>query len=243
VGGVTLLPGQPIQDLTLTPGTDFNPGTTDIELLDVAVSGTTTFDRLPQVGTTIEMENGHFIGTGFHPALGNFTLKTGQPNGFTPMTAVLQNVIQDEDHPGFAAGDPASIISADITYTVPDWGVRLDDLGIELDVRTPFSFTGTIDGLPPSVETIIADPNIGTDLDPQDVYVTASNEVIGYSTNRRYAIAAVPEPSTFAICGVLSLAGIGVARRRKRKAALERRSRAQFPHSSRLGGNAARLDP
>lgn len=209
--GLSALPGQPVQDLILSPGTPFNPGQTEVRLADVTATGVTLFERATQVGNRIDMSNGRFTGTGTYQGLGNFTLKTGQPNGFTPMTAVLENVVQDANHPGFATGDPASIISANITYTVPNWGVRLDDLGIELEVRSPFSFTGTLNGLPPTVATTIADPQIGSGQDRQAVFLAGTNTVIGFSTNRRYIFAAVPEPSA-AMFGFM-LSGLLVFRR------------------------------
>lgn len=216
VSGTTVLPGFPVQDLILSPGTPFNTGTSEVLLPDVRVFGSSVFDRAGQVGTTIEMSNGSFSGDGFYgdPAaggLGNFTLRTGSANGFAPMTALLENVVQDPNHPGFGAGDPASIISADVTFVVPDWGVSLTDLGVELEVRDPFFFTGTYDGLPPSAGNQIADPFIGTASDRLEVFIAGTNTIIGFSANRRY-IAAVPEP------GCLGLLGFGACLLLRRRA-------------------------
>lgn len=202
----------PIQDLTLIAGTPFNQTSEDIQLLNVAVPGVNRWSRLAQQGDEIRMVSGEFEGTSSHPLLGSFTLRTGESGGFSQMVALLSNVVQDPNHPGFASGDVASVISADIVLTVPDWGVRLNDLNVDLEVRDPFFFTGSIDGLPPSIGTEIADPFIGVG-DQLEVFIAGTDTLVGYSTNRRLVLA-VPEPS--AAFGLV-LGAAALIRRRPRR--------------------------
>ncbi len=215
VSGVTQYNVRPIQDLILAPGTAFNSGPDEIVFADAEAFGMLIFDRMAQVGSEIQLVNGRFSGTGFNAALGNFTLTTGAPN-FTPMTMLLSNVVQDPSDPGFASGDPSSIMSADVFLTVFNFGVRLDDLGIDLEIRDPFSFAGTFDGLPPSEGNTIADVNFGNN-DRLEVYIAGTNSLVGWSANRRL-ISAVPEPSSFAILAFA--AATGVCRWKRRKGAV-----------------------
>ena len=215
VGGVTGLPMFPIQDVILPAGSPFNMmGTTDLLVDDVTASGTSIFTRMPQVGTTIDLVDGHFIGTGTHPILGSFELRTGAPYGFDPMTARLENVMQDPNDPGFASGDPSSISSADLVeFVVPNYGVELLDLGVSLEIRDSFFFTAQLDGLPPSPgTTATADPFTG----PSSLltaYIAGTNTIAGFSTERRW-VAAVPEPS--GLWSMIMLAIVAYARAHRR---------------------------
>ncbi|QDU89738.1 hypothetical protein Pla175_31330 [Pirellulimonas nuda] len=209
VAGTTSLPMFPIQDVILPANSAFNPNDFAVLADDVTAMGPSIFTRLAQVGSTIQMVDGYFSGTGVHPMLGHFQLLTGAPNGFSPMTLTLENVVQDPSHPGFASGDPASIVSADATFVVPNYGVNLLDLGVSLEVRDSFFFKASFDGLPPSVGTVYtADPYEGQDsLLP--AYLAGTNTVVAYSTQRR--LVAVPEPASLVLA---SLAAAFVIRRR-----------------------------
>ncbi len=127
---------------------------------------------------------------------------------------LLTGVEQDDTDPGFPSGDPSSLSFANVRYTVVNYGVRLDDLGVELEVRDPFSFVGTFDGLPPSKGNMIADEFFG-DNDRLAVYITGTNDVIGWSANRRL-LSAVPEPSSLAFLAVATVTGACRWRRRSR---------------------------
>lgn len=216
--GTTMLPMFPIQDLILPANSPFNPTSMDVLADDVTAFGTTVFTRQTQVGTTIELTNGNFFGTGSHALLGSFEIFAGAQYGLTPMTATLSNVLQDPNHPGFALGDPASIIFADAQFVVPNYGVRLIDLNVNLEVRDSFFFTASFDGLPPSPGTVYtAQPFTGaSSLLP--AYIAGTQTVVGFSTERRL-IAAVPEPSALGAIAVMLLPWV-TRRRRNRKSTL-----------------------
>lgn len=210
VAGTTELPMFAIQDVILPAMSPFNPTDADVLADDVTAFGSSIFARQAQVGSTIELTDGHFYGTGSHPLLGNYELLAGTPYGFDPMTATLDNVVQDPSHPGYAAGDPASIVSAELVhFTVPNYGVNLLDLGVSLEIRDSFYFTSTFDGLPPSKGTLYtADPYEG-EASLLPAYIAGTDTVIGYSTQRR--LVAVPEPST-CLGLLLGLAVLGFCR-------------------------------
>ncbi len=185
---------------------------TFIGLDDITAKGVSIFTRLAQVGSVIELVDGSFFGTGTHPLLGPFELLTGPAYGFSPMTARLENVVQDPLHPGFASGDPASIISADLVeFVVPNYGVNLLGAGVSLEVRDPFFFTALFDGLPPSAGTLYtADPYEG-DASLLRAYLAGTDTVIGFSTQRR--LIAIPDPAALVLAG-LALATVVVRRKR-----------------------------
>ena len=195
-------------------GARSNMGTSDLLVDDITASGTSIFVRTPQVGSTIELQDGHFFGTGTHPILGSFELTTGAPYGFDPMTARLENVVQDPNHPGFSNGDPASIIGADLVeFVVPNYGVNLIDLGVALEVRDSFFFTGQLDGLPPSPgTTATAVPFTGA-ASLLTAFIQGTDTVAGFSTERRW-VAAVPEPRGIHWCA-LSLIAMVLRRMRR----------------------------
>ena len=213
VSGTTLLPLFAIQDVILPANSPFNPTDQDVLADDVTALGTTIFHRQAQVGTTIEMTDGEFVGRGVHPLLGRFELVTGVSNGFAPLTATLQHVVQDPNAPGFATGDPSSIIAADLVrLEVPNYGVKLLDLGVNLEVRDPFFFTASFDGLPPSPGTVYtSNPFAGPDsLLP--AYLAGTNTVAGFSTERR--LIAAPEPSAVVLLGMAGCLLLRKGRRR-----------------------------
>lgn len=214
VGGVTELAVMTVQDVVLAPGTELNPGTEAVVLEDVSVPGLFVFDRLDQVGNIIVLENGTFSGSGSDVRLGGGLTLTG--GNFTPMFGLLENVVQDPNHPGYGAGDPASVSSALLSLTITDYAVRLDDLGVDLEILDPFLFRAEFDGLPPSLGTeYLSDPFSGVESQ-LDIYLAGTDTIVGYSTNRRmFAVSAVPEPGSFAAFSMLT--GLLVVRRRMKR--------------------------
>lgn len=205
VAGSTTLALNPIQNITLTPGSPFNNTGSNNDLGQVVAFGQITFDRAAQVGTSIELTNGVWTGSGSHPALGNFELIAGTAAGFSELSATLSNVMQDPAHPGFAAGSPDSITSGDIIFRVPNYGVRLAN-GTELEVRTPFFFQGTLNGLPPkSSVRVDANPFSGAGAE-LDIFIRGTNTKVGFTTERFMNVSAVPEPSSLAMLGGLIVA-------------------------------------
>lgn len=211
VAGTTSLPMFPIQDVILPAMSAFNPSDTDLLADDVSVFGDSVFDRMEQTGTTIEFVNGSFTGSGVHPLLGNYRLLTGPDNGLTGMTGTATNVVQDPNHPGYATGDPASVVSGDFVFTVPEYNVELLDLSVVLEVRDSFFFEATFDGLPPSPGTLyVANPYEG-DASLLPAYLAGTNDIVGYSTQRR--LIAAPEPAAALL---LAAGGLGLLTRRRR---------------------------
>ncbi|MFN3189885.1 MAG: PEP-CTERM sorting domain-containing protein [Aureliella sp.] len=218
VGGTTTFEFTPIQDITLFAGGPLMLGS-QVDFVDangtgVVADGLGQFERVQQTQAgTIELINGVFTGTGTLPGFGNFELLAGN-NGFDPVTATLTNVVQDPNHPGFDAGSPLSIISADITMTVPNYGARLvDQGGIILEVRDSFFFEGSIDGLPLRSPTRFDSNPFDGAASELDIFLRGdnTNTPLGFST-RRY-INAVPEPSA----GLASLLVLGLAFCRRRR--------------------------
>ncbi len=210
---LVIMPIRPIQDLILIPGTPFNDGAEEVLLEAVGVEGIMFFDSLDQVGTSIDLVNGRFFGTGTDARLGGALSLTTGTGIFTQMFGVLEDVVRDPNHPGFASGALASIISANMSFIVPDYGVRLEGLGIDLEVRDPFLFRAQLNGIPSSNGTRYeADPFSG-DASRLAVYLAGTDTIIGYSTNRR--LIAVPEPTAMGLLG-LAIGGAGFRLRRRR---------------------------
>ena len=114
--GETVIFSRAIQDITLLPGTPFNPSTSPIVIDDLFGIGPLTIFRDAQVGNTItfSMLDGRFFGS--HPALGDYVF--GRIDPLTPSTysGQIVNVVQNPADPGFATGQPSSFVSGDITW-------------------------------------------------------------------------------------------------------------------------------
>lgn len=203
IGGTNELPVIADQRVIIPVGSPLHPGgENDIDLGVVSARGAWTFERQQQVGDTIEFVDGSFFGRGELEGFGEFSLVGGQPFGFDPIMATLSNVVQDPDDPGYASGDPSSIISGDLFINVPDYGIRFDD-GPNLEVRDPFAFTSEFDGLPPSPGTLYVSDPFDQEL---EAYLEGTDDVAAISTNR--ILTAVPEPSSGGLFGLLAMVGI-----------------------------------
>jgi hypothetical protein len=192
VAGATVIPSKAIQDITLLPGTPFNPTTEPITIDDLFGIGPLTIFRDAQVGSTItfSMLDGRFFGS--HPLLGDYVF--GRVDPLTPATysGVISNVVQNPVDPGFATGQPSSFQSGDITWGGANFGFEFlsgPAAGIKLftDPAVPFSFASTYDGLPPSPGTVNA--NSGPDL----LNVLFNGQVVATTSDRR--VETIPEPS------------------------------------------------
>jgi len=214
VAGATILHSKAIQDITLLPGTPFNPTASPIVIDDLFGIGPLTIFRDAQVGSTITFSqlDGRFFGS--HPALGDYVF--GRVPPLTPATysGVIINVVQDPTDPGFATGQPSSFKSGDITWGGDSFGFEFltgPAAGIRLytDPNVPFSFSSTYDGLPPSAGTVNA--NSGPDF----LNVLFNGQVVATTSDRR--VVSTPEPSGIALM-VLGAVGALAYRRPRQNA-------------------------
>lgn len=190
--------GNAIQDITLFAGTPFNESGSDFTIQDVAGAGFPRFDRDAQVGDTIIIPSLTGVFTDSNAALGNFRFGTLSTAGEAAFSGSITNVVQDESDPGFASGDPSSFASGDYQVSGDFFEFELLDSGT-LFTTGAVTFNSQFDGLPPSVGTVIN----GGDA-PVDILFNGN--VIGFSSNRRIFVTAVPEPSTTALlCGATVL--------------------------------------
>lgn len=205
VAGETVLMSRAIQDITLLPGTPFNPGTVPIFIDDLFGIGPLTLYRDAQVGNTIaiSMLDGRFFGS--HPALGEYVF--GRVAPLTPATysGVITNVVQDPSDPGFATGQPSSFRSGDVSWGGANFGFEFltgPAAGVRLytDPAVPFSFSSNYDGLPPSPGTV------NTNSGPDVLNVLFNGQVVATTSDRR-VVSIVPEPSSLALT-VLGAAGL-----------------------------------
>lgn len=202
MSGQTQFYSQAFQDITLLPGTPFNPGTDDFFIPNVVGSGFLTLNRDAQTGTTINIPSLTGVYTGSNAAFGSFRFGTLRDAEFS---GSITNVVQDENDPGFASGDPSSFQSGD--YQVSGDFFEFELLGSGAFFTTgAVTFNSVFDGLPPSAGTIIDGGNDAVDIFLGDTRV-------GYSTNRRIIVTAVPEPSALALAGLASVFGLGGRRR------------------------------
>ena len=179
--------------------------------------GSITIDRDAQVGTTIQiasLSGGQFYGS--NASLGNYVFGNIPPLTGADFSGAITNVVQNPSDPGFATGQPSSFQSGNFSFGGASFGLEL--LGVPgtptlfTDPMVPFSFSATLDGLPPSAGTVLM--NSGPDL----LNVLFNGEVVAESSNRRIIIlaAAVPEPSSIALAGIAALGMCCFMRSRRR---------------------------
>jgi hypothetical protein len=194
--GTTVLPGTAIMDLTLLPGTLFNPGPDPITLTGVSGVGEITLDRDAQLGSTITISS---LSGGY--VFGNIAPLTG-----ADFSGSITNVVQNPSDPGYATGQPSSFESGNFSLGGPSFGFEflspgpLQGVTLFTDPATPFSFSSTFDGLPPSAGTILE--NSGPDA-LNVIYdgplSGGTPVVVAQSSNRMIVLGSVPEPSSIAL--------------------------------------------
>ena len=218
IAGPTLLYGTAIQDLTLLPGTPFNPTNSPILIAGLSGVGSITLNRDAEDGNTNtiaipSLAGGLFFGQnsnlppGTTYVFGNIPPLTG-----ADFSGSITNVVQNPLDPGFATGQPSSFQSGNFSFGGNSFGFQfltgpLAGVKLFTDPSVPFSFSSTFDGLPPSPGTVLM--NSGTDalnvlyFDPQ----TGMNIVVAQTSNRMIVLSSVPEPSSVVL---LAVGGLGL---------------------------------
>jgi hypothetical protein len=199
VAGTMFLTGTAIQDITLNPGTIFNQGTTAVTINDVSGFGTLAIKyNAEDSNHTISfasLSGGMYAGS--NPNLpGTYVFGNVPPLTGADFSGSITNVTQNPNDPGFATGQPSSFVSGDFSLGGNSFGFAFTSgplMGVTLltDPSTPFSFSATFDGLPPTVGTVLE--SSGTN----DINILFGNEVIGFTSDRRIVLTAtaLPEPS------------------------------------------------
>jgi hypothetical protein len=211
VAGSTFFASTAIQDITLLANTAFNP--TDREVtFEIQGVGGLLFNRDTQTGSTINISTATGLYSGFSPFLGTYTFGSIAPLSPTDFSATITNVVQNPSDPGYATGQPSSFVSGNLIFGGASFGLAIDGgPSLYTDPLVPFSFSATLDGLPPSVGTVLS--NAGADV----LNILYNGEVVARSSNRRIIMSApVPEPSSLLLCGasIAVLGGMSWSRRR-----------------------------
>ncbi len=190
VAGVTNFPIAAIQDVELLPGTPFNPNNFAITITDLTAIGSFSIDRAAQVGSTINYSGIDAYFTAASSPIGPFELGAGPTIGIGGFSGSIANVVQNPLDPGFSTGQPSSFASGDLLADVSQFGLRVG--GQLLFTKDAVTFTGPLDGLPPSLGTTLVSS------DRVAVYWTnpadSSDLLVGYSFDRR--LTSIPEPSS-----------------------------------------------
>ncbi|MDM4018433.1 hypothetical protein [Roseiconus lacunae] len=202
-----------IQDITLNGGTVINPGA-EIVISDVVGTGIAGLNIGDQVGDTIPIISvfgWEFVGTDTSGVVnGDFRFGNIPPFTGADYSGQITNVVQDNTDPGFATGDPSSFLSGNYSVSGDSFAFEVltgESAGLLLttDPAQGFSFTSTFDGLPPSAGTVI------TSSGDLDIYF--GTELVGFSSNRRIIVTAIPEPGGVAC--LLLLTALVTGRRRR----------------------------
>lgn len=201
-----------VQQIRLFPGTPFNPGP---ELVEFALTarGPLTATWESQVGSTMQHTVPFVHFTGLFPGGIPFDILAGTPD-LPPTTGQFSNIVQNPADPGFASGNPSSLVSADYSNTAYFKQVLPDGTTIYSDQVNPAVFNSTLAGLPyPLGQEFIS-------TGPLDLYVQlgsridqANDLVIGQSLHR--VVTVVPEPTGLTLLS-LGTVCLLVARWRRR---------------------------
>src|SRR5262249_52454700 len=146
-----------IQDVELLPGTPFNPNNFAITITDLTATGSFSIDRAAQVGSTINYTGIDAYFTASSSPIGPFELGAGPTIGIGGFSGSISNVVQNSLDPGFSTGQPSSFASGDFLADVTQFGLRVG--GQLLFTKDPVTFTGQLDGLPPSPGTTLVSPD------------------------------------------------------------------------------------
>ena len=132
-----------------------------------------------------------------------------------PFDGSYSDIVQDPNDPGFASGDPSSLVSARVEVGGPFAQVLADGTFLYTE---PYTFDNTIFGLPYPVGTELIGRDdaqvrvqLGTSPDPTVDPVVGVALAGGVVTVTRV----IPEPS--AMCLVLICLGFSLARSRSRR--------------------------
>jgi hypothetical protein len=210
--GPTTFRGRAIQDVRILGNTPINPGPEFI-IDDLYGDGYITIGRDTQSGDTIAFTDIDSVFVGTRPELGDFTFGAAGSVGVGSFLGAITNVVQDPSDPGFAAGDPSSLVSGDLEIDFPTFYFRFSN-GLILETGAKITFTASLDGIPPRTPTLLEGRNVINEIpvymgDPNDV---ANRILVGFSSDRRVEM--IPEPSSM-LLAAFALLGIGYHRRRR----------------------------
>jgi hypothetical protein len=198
-----------IQQIRLFPGTPFNPGTEAVEF-ELFARGTLTAAWDAQVGNTMQHSVPHVDFEGVFPGNIPFHIYAGTPD-LPPTTGQFSNVVQNSADPGFAAGDPSSLVSANYTNTAYFKQVLPDGTTIYSDQVNPATFTATLSGLPyPVGQQFISTGALNLYVQLGPTIDQANDFLIGQSLHR--VVEVVPEPTALTLLS-LGAVCLYVARR------------------------------
>jgi hypothetical protein len=200
-------------DLTLLANTPFNPTGSNIYLTGVSGTGVLTFTYNAETANgqlTGAISGGMYVGS--NPLLGNYVFgNVGDLTG-SDFNAVINNVVQNSNDPGFATGQASSFQSGQFVLGGDSFGFQfIGGPVLYTDPTVPFQFTGTLDGLPPSGNASLQ--NSATDV----LNVLFNGQVVAQSYDRtiHFLPSAVPEPASLLMVGIGVLGVTGFARARK----------------------------
>lgn len=198
----------------LYPGTPFNPGTDPVEVPGEA-TGVLVYEWQDQVGDTIMVEAVSIRASGELPGPPPipFELFGGVQEApeLGPWLASYTNVVQDPSDPGYAAGDPSSLVSADYQSTGRFFQVLADGTTL---YTGPAELVGEISGIPAPIGTQFTIARevdlylqLGAEPDPMGDPIIGVNLPGGI-------FEVIPEPSGFGLA-IIAAAAFATCRRRR----------------------------
>ncbi len=204
-----------IQQIRLFPGTPFNPGAEAVEF-ELIARGLLTATWDAQVGSTMQHAVPFVDFEGLFPGGIPFHILAGTPD-MPPTTGQFSNIVQNPADPGFAAGDPSSLVSADYTNTAYFKQVLPDGTTIYSDQLNPAVFTATLSGLPyPIGQEFISTGPLDLYLQLGGAIDQANDLVIGQSLHRTVTV--VPEPTALTLLSLGAVCLFGVKARHSSRA-------------------------